>query len=145
MTDTPEHAETPDWERIAARLAAALRAEMGDGREARPRQWPAESYEALTEFDTERTAEAHRRLADGQRRLGEAFAEGYRRMGASITPHVHQLKPCPECDYWHARGSTCSECDDRGYLEFCDICGQPMGNRRRAWKRRQRTEEGPTP
>jgi len=39
-----------DWERIAARLADALRSEMGDGRQARPSQWLVESYEALNEY-----------------------------------------------------------------------------------------------
>lgn len=39
-----------DWERIAVRLANALRAEMGDGRQARPAQWLVESYEALAEY-----------------------------------------------------------------------------------------------
>jgi hypothetical protein len=48
-----------DWERIAARLADALRSEMGDGRQARPSQWLVESYEALNEYQTARVGGPH--------------------------------------------------------------------------------------
>lgn len=49
--------------------------------------------------------------------------------------HRHQLQRCNDCD-----GEGCSYCDGYGYLrpEFCEVCGEPMGNLRRVWKREGR-------
>lgn len=52
--------------------------------------------------------------------------------------HVHVLTDCHECDgSGELNGSLCSYCDARGYVEFCRICREPMGNKRRKWKREQ--------
>lgn len=54
-----------------------------------------------------------------------------------MADHKHILLWCPDCD---AEG--CRYCDFRGYYEQCAICGEPMGNARRKWKReRERRTE----
>lgn len=58
--------------------------------------------------------------------------------------HTHQLAICHECDgglQRHLDGwPVCPHCDGRGYYERCQVCGEPMGNARRKWKReRDRT------
>lgn len=59
--------------------------------------------------------------------------------------HVHRLQRCNDCDgegiqRWAEGWPICSYCDGRGYLrpEFCEVCGEPMGNLRRRWKREGR-------
>lgn len=42
----------------------------------------------------------------------------------------HYPLVCPDCD-----GFGCSYCDGRGYYEICGACREPIGNRRRKWKR----------
>lgn len=54
--------------------------------------------------------------------------------GSGVEPHVHQLAECHECEH----DGPCIYCDGRGYYEVCWICGEPMGNKRRKWKREQR-------
>ena len=49
---------------------------------------------------------------------------------ASDDPHTHRLLVCPDCDGW-----GCSYCEGRGYFEICSVCREPMGNKRRWWKR----------
>lgn len=54
----------------------------------------------------------------------------------------HQLLTCPDCDgnlnFQVADGWVFRDyCDGRGYYEICELCRQPMGNRRRKWKREQ--------
>jgi DnaJ-class molecular chaperone len=57
-----------------------------------------------------------------------------------MSEHRHQLTECHDCDGngvndWDP--GWCETCHGRGYIEVCRICGQPMGNARRRWKRKQ--------
>lgn len=63
-----------------------------------------------------------------------------RRMAAN---HTHELLRCPDCD----DGDTllvCPYCENRRYYEQCRICGEPMGNARRKWKREQQAQPSPS-
>lgn len=59
--------------------------------------------------------------------------------------HTHRLQRCHDCDgdgiqRWADGWPLCDSCEGRGYLrpEFCEVCGEPMGNLRRGWKREGR-------
>lgn len=58
-----------------------------------------------------------------------------------MADHVHRLLECTDCDgagsYYTSDGWQLCYCNGRGYLEICAECREPMGNRRRKWKREQ--------
>ncbi len=53
--------------------------------------------------------------------------------------HRHRLTYCHECDGGLRRylegWPVCDSCGGRGYYEWCSVCGEPMGNARRRFKR----------
>jgi hypothetical protein len=61
-----------------------------------------------------------------------------------MSDHTHRLARCHECDDGLRRyldgWPICDSCEGRGYVrpERCEVCGEPMGNQRRKWKRERR-------
>lgn len=57
----------------------------------------------------------------------------------TLRPHRHRLTSCSCTGGLDANGDPCAGCGGRGYYEVCTVCGEPMGNARRRWKRERHT------